>query len=228
MLASKQVEFVFFARSSMKIILIIGASRGIGLETVRRALDQGYEVRAFARSASQIPIDYPHLTKITGDALRTVDVNTSVQGADAVILTLGATAGLGMLKGTQLFSDATRILIGAMVAEGVKRLICVTGFGAGDSREHMAVWQRLPFELLLGRVYADKAVQEKMIKRSSLDWVIARPGILTNAQRTGHYKILDKPADWRHGTISRADVADFLVSQIEDDSYMRKTPALIS
>jgi putative NADH-flavin reductase len=216
-------------RLCMKTILIIGASRGIGLETVRRALDQGYQVRAFARSASQIPLHHPHLTKIAGDALRIVDVNASVQGADAVIQTLGATAGLGMLKRhVRLFSDATRILIAAMQAEGVKRLICVTGFGAGDSREHMALWQRLPFELLLGRVYTDKAVQETMIKRSSLDWVIARPGILTNRPRTGQYKILEKPSGWRNGTISRADVADFLVSQIEDDSYLRQTPALIS
>jgi putative NADH-flavin reductase len=212
----------------MKTILIVGASHGIGLETVRRALDQGYAVRAFARSASQIPIDQPNLTKIPGDALRTVDVNASVEGADAVILTLGAKAGLGMLSGTRLFSDATRILINAMEAERVKRLICVTGFGAGDSREHMAAWQRLPFELLLGRVYADKDAQEMMIKRSSLDWVIARPGILTNGPRTGRYKILDKPSDWRNGTISRDDVADFLVSQIEDGSYLRQTPALIS
>jgi putative NADH-flavin reductase len=212
----------------MKTILIVGASRGIGLETVRRALDQGYQVRAFARSAAQIPLDHPNLTKIAGDALRTVDVNAAVQGADAVIQTLGEKAGLNMLRGTRLFSEATRTLIAAMEAEGVKRLICVTGFGAGDSSEHMAVWQRLPFELLLGRVYVDKDAQEMMIKRSSLDWVIARPGILNNLPRTGRYKILDKPSDWRNGTISRADVADFLVSQIDDDSYLGKTPALIS
>jgi putative NADH-flavin reductase len=212
----------------MKTILVIGASRGIGLETVRRALDQGYGVRAFARSASQIPFDHPHLAKIAGDALRTVDVNASVQGADAVIQTLGAKAGLGLLGSIRLFSDATRILITAMGAEGVKRLICVTGFGAGDSREHMAAWQRLPFELLLGRVYADKAVQEMMIKRSSLDWVIARPGILTNGPHTGRFEILDTPSDWRTGMISRADVADFLVNQVEDDSHLRRTPALIS
>ena len=66
-----------------------------------------------------------------------------------------------------------------------------------------------------------------MIRRSALSWVIARPGILTNGPRTGRYKILDKPADWRNGTISRADVADFLVKQVEDDAYLGKTPALI-
>ena len=212
----------------MKTILIIGASRGIGLETVRRALDQGYQVRAFARSASQIPITHAELTKVNGDALKVEDVAAAVKGADAVIQTLGAKASLAMVTShTRLFSDATRILIQSMESEGVKRLICVTGFGAGDSREHMSLLQRVPFELLLGRVYADKAVQEMMIRRSALSWVIARPGILTNGPRTGRYKILDKPADWRNGTISRADVADFLVKQIEDDAYLGKTPALI-
>jgi putative NADH-flavin reductase len=212
----------------MKTILIIGASRGIGLETVRRALDQGYRVRAFARSASQIPITHAELTKVNGDALKAEDVAAALKGADAVIETLGAKASLAMVTShTQLFSSATRVLIQAMEKEGVKRLISVTGFGAGDSREHMSLLQRVPFELLLGRVYADKAVQETMIRRSALSWVIARPGILTNGPRTGRYKILDKPAEWRNGTISRADVADFLVKQIEDDAYLGKTPALI-
>ncbi len=212
----------------MKTILIIGASRGIGLETVRRALDQGYRVRAFARSASQIPITHAELTKVNGDALRVEDVAAALKGADAVIQTLGAKASLAMVTShTRLFSDATRILIESMESAGVKRLICVTGFGAGDSREHMSLFQRLPFELLLGRVYADKAVQEMMIRRSPLSWVIARPGILSSGPRTGRSKILDKAADWRNGTISRADVADFLVKQIEDDAYLGKTPALI-
>jgi putative NADH-flavin reductase len=212
----------------MKTILIIGASRGIGLETVRRALDQGYRVRAFARSASQIPITHAELSKVNGDALRAEDVAAAVKGADAVIETLGAKASLAMVTSqTRLFSDATRILIQAMESAGVKRLISVTGFGAGDSREHMSLLQRLPFELLLGRVYADKAVQETMIRLSALSWVIARPGILTNGPRTGRYRILDEPADWRNGTISRADVADFLVKQVDDDAHIGKTPALI-
>jgi putative NADH-flavin reductase len=213
----------------MKTILIIGASRGTGLETVRRALDQGYHVRAFARSASQMPLTHVQLTKLNGDALKAEDVAAAVTGADDVIQTLGAKASLTMLTGPiRLFSDATRILIQLMESAGVKRLICVTGFGAGDSREHMSLLQRLPFELLLGRVYTDKAVQEMMIRRSALSWVIARPGILTSGPRTDRNKILDRPADWRSGTISRADVADFLVKQVEDNVYLGKTPALIA
>src|SRR5579883_3306216 len=161
----------------MKTVLIIGASRGIGLETVRRALDQGYTVRAFARSASEIPLTHAQLTKLNGDALNAKDVAAALQGVDAVILTLGVKPSARMLTGpVRLFSDATRVLITAMETVGIKRLICVTGFGAGDSREHLPLVQRLPFEMLLGRIYADKGVQEMMIRRSSLSWVIARPG----------------------------------------------------
>ena len=83
-------------------------------------------------------------------------------------------------------------------------------------------------QLLLGRAYDDKDVQEVIVRRSGLDWIIARPVILTNRPKTGRYKVLDVPKDWRSGVISRADVADFLVKQVEDATYLRKTPVLTS
>jgi len=70
-------------------------------------------------------------------------------------------------------------------------------------------------------------VQERLIKDSALDWTIVRPGLLTNGRRTGRYKVLKEPSQWRNGTIARADVADFLVEQIEDRSYFGKTPVLV-
>ena len=145
---------------------------------------------------------------------------------NAVIQVLGV--GLGDLFGpVHLFSDATRILVAAMQARGVKRLISVTGFGAGDSRASINCLQLLPFRFFFGRAYDDKDVQERLIKDSELDWTIARPGVLTNGSRTRRYKVLKEPSQWRNGTISRADVADFLVQQIEDRAYLRKTPVLV-
>ncbi len=80
---------------------------------------------------------------------------------------------------------------------------------------------------MLGRVYDDKDIQEGIVRRSSLNWVIARPGILTNGSK-GRYKILDDRTTWRNGIISRANVADFVVSQIDGTSYVGKTPVLVS
>lgn len=210
----------------MARVLIIGASQGIGLETTRQALEAGHEVRALSRSAARIGIADPKLDKVSGDALSQTDIDAAVNGVGAVIQVLGV--GPGDLFGpVHLFSDATRILVAAMETRGVKRLVCVTGFGAGDSRSSISCLQLVPFRLLLGRAYDDKDVQERLIRESTLDWTIARPGVLTNGPRTGRYKVLDQPSQWRNGIISRADVAEFLVRQIEGAAYVRKTPVLV-
>ena len=207
--------------------LIIGASKGIGRETTRQALDAGHHVRALARSASGIAISNPNLEKVRGDALKTEDVETALGGVDVVIQTLGI--GFGDMFGpVHLFSDATRVLIAAMKRSGLKRLICVTGFGAGDSRESISCLQRLPFQIVFGRAYEDKSLQERLIQDSGLDWTIARPGVLTGGPRTGRYKILSEASQWRNGIISRSDVAEFLVRQIGDQTYVRQTPVLVN
>jgi len=210
-------------------VLVIGASRGIGLEAVKRALARGHGVRAFARGANRIPIDDARLEKHTGNALDATDVASALGGIDAVIQAIGVAAGPELVLGpVRLFSEATRVLVPAMEQAGVKRLISVTGFGAGDSRARMGCLQRIPFRLFLGRVYDDKAIQEWLIRESALDWVIARPGVLTNGPQTGRYKVLVELARWRGGVISRADVADFLVGQVDSDTYLGKAPVLVS
>jgi uncharacterized protein YbjT (DUF2867 family) len=85
---------------------------------------------------------------------------------------------------------------------------------------NVALW------LFLGRIYADKDAQEWIIRRSRLDWTIVRPTVLTNGPRTRAYRVRVDTRDWRSGSISRADVADLLVRQIEDASLLRKTPVL--
>ena len=208
-------------------IMIVGASKGIGLETTRQALAAGYDVRALARSASSINLSDARLEKVQGDALNKQDVEASLAGVDAVIVTLGV--GLGdLFKPVHLFSDATRVLIAAMKGKGVNRLICVTGFGAGDSRASIAPLQRIPFKIVFGRAYDDKSRQEDLIKQSSLVWTIARPGVLMNGPRTERYKVLREPSEWRNGIISRANVADFLVKQIEDRSFIGASPVLVN
>jgi putative NADH-flavin reductase len=211
----------------MARVLIIGASKGIGLAAVNRALACGHKVRALARSAGRIEINNANLEKRKGNALDPDDVTSALVGIDAVIQVLGVAAGPGMIFGPiRLFSDSTRVLVPAMQKASVSRLICVTGFGAGDSRSKVDCLQGMMFRLVLGRAYDDKDVQERLIRKSNLDWVIVRPVILTSGPRIGRYRVLVDPKLWRNGFMSRADVADFLVRQIEDDTYLRKTPVL--
>jgi putative NADH-flavin reductase len=210
----------------MTRVLIVGASKGIGLETTREALKAGYDVRAFARTASGIKPSNPKLEKVRGDALKSQDVESALNDVDVVIQTLGVSL-CDLFQPVSLFSNATRILISAMEKHGVKRLISVTGFGAGDSQASISCLQRLPFQIIFGRAYYDKSLQEKLIKKSSLDWTIVRPGVLIRGRKTGRYKILDEPAQWRNGIISREDVAEFLARQIDDRAYVCKEPVLV-
>ena len=208
-------------------ILIIGASKGIGLETTRQALEAGHQVRALARSADAIALLHPYLEKRVGDALNPADVASALAGVDVVIQTLGISFG-ALFHPVTLFSRATEVLIAAMKAGGVNRLISVTGLGAGDSGGAISALQRLPFQMVFGRAYADKSVQEQMIKDSGLGWTIARPGVLTGGARTGRYKVLAEPGQWRNGMIARANVADFLVRQIGSEDYLGKAPVLVN
>jgi putative NADH-flavin reductase len=114
-----------------------------------------------------------------------------------------------------------------MEQANVQRLIAVTGFGAGESRDAISPLQRLPFRLLLGHAYDDKDAQEMRIRRSKLDWTLVRPGLLTGGKATGRYRVLDEPSSWRNGLIARADVAHFIVDQIEGTTRVGKAVVLI-
>jgi uncharacterized protein YbjT (DUF2867 family) len=102
------------------------------------------------------------------------------------------------------------------------------GLGAGDSRGCGGFLYNVALRLVLGRTYDDKDVQERIVRRSKLDWVIVRPVVLTSGPRTKAYRALVDPRDWTCGFISRVDVADFLVKQIGNDSFLHKTPVLTS
>lgn len=184
-------------------------------------------MRALVWSAQRIRISHPNLTKVSADALDEAAVKGALDGVDVVIQTLGVSPSVERaIIPTTFFSDATRVLIQAMKQTGAKRLIAVTGFGAGDSRDQGGCLYNTAFHLFLGRVYEDKDVQEDLIQDSGLHWVIARPVILTNGSRTRRYHVLVQPRSWRMGFISRADVADFLIRQIDDDTCLGKTPVL--
>jgi len=213
----------------MAKVLVIGASRGIGLETVKAALRAGHSVRAWHVRRQAYPsrmrvwIRCPATRSIATRSGTHSKVSTWLYRRSAL------TSPRAIFERTTLFSVSTRILVDAMQAAGVKRLVAVTGLGAGDSRGHGGLlYDAFLFPLLLKCVYGDKDVQERIIKSSELDWTIMRPGLLTDRPATGRYQVLTAPKDWRFGVISRADVADFLVQQVDNRALIGTTPLLIS
>src|SRR6266852_1910605 len=128
-------------------------------------------------------------------------------------------------KPTTMFSDATRILVTAMEKHGVKRLVCITGIGAGDSRGHGGFWyERLIFPLITKQTYLDKGRQEELIRNSSLDWIIVRPASFTNGPLRGNLRVAPDLNSVTIRSISRADTAVFVLQQVTDNTYLRKTP----
>ncbi|MBO6511064.1 MAG: SDR family oxidoreductase [Roseibium sp.] len=212
----------------MKTVLVIGASRGIGKAVCNAAASAGLRVRAMSRSGS-VPRRRDDLVEgFSGDALDLNDVSRALEGVDTVVQALGVDTSLNMvLRPVTLFSEATRILLPAMTEAGVGRLIAVTGFGAGDCASAINPLQKLPFRALLGRAYDDKTKQEQFIEASTLDWLLVRPGVLTNGRATGKYRVLEEPRSWRNGIISRADVAHYIAQQCSVSPLGRRKPVLI-
>lgn len=206
--------------------MIFGATSGIGRLALDEALARGCHVRAFARSADDLP-EIPRLDRLAGDARNAADVARAVAGMDAVIYALGIRERLSMLwEEETLFSESTRLLVAGMQTAGVSRLVAVTGFGAGRSAEAMSWLERSGHRAILGKPYSDKDRQEEMILSSDLEWTIVRPVIMTKGAKSGRFKVLRDPADWRNGLISRADVAAYLVDAAVNGQDIRRDVVL--
>lgn len=205
----------------MKLI-IFGATGSLGRHLVDRALDQGHDVTAFSRDPSVLAREHPRLAHFTGDALDPDAVHEAVAGHDAVLFALGAGR-----KGT-VRAEGVRNAIDAMGRHGVRRLVCATTLGAGDSRANLNFfWKRIMFGLLLRQAFADHEAQEAFIRQSELDWIIVRPGAYTDGPATGEYRVgFSKTARKLALKVSRADVAEFMLKQLASDTYLHQAPGL--
>jgi putative NADH-flavin reductase len=207
-------------------VLIVGATRGIGRALLEQALGSGHTVTALVRDPARLRVQHERLKVVTGDILDAKSVGDAIAGQHAVCCTIGVKVpGLHV----SVFSEGTKNLLSAMKQAGVRRLVCVTGIGAGDSKGHGGfLYDAFVLPLLFRTVYADKDRQEAIIRASDCDWTIVRPGFLTNGPLTRRYKAPTDLAGVTAGWISRADVAHFMLKCLESGEYVGKTPLLTS
>jgi putative NADH-flavin reductase len=206
-------------------VLVVGATGGTGRALVREALDRGHEVTAFARHPAKLPLRHDRLTVARGDVLDYPSVEAAVRGQDAVVCALGHKR---WFYPTRILSEGTRNLIRAMESHGVRRLVCMTSLGIGDSWGRMGLYYTLFVGVfILPFYFYDKVRQERLIRASSLDWTIVRPGALTNGKPRGRYRHGPRVGNWLWTVrISRADIAAFMLDQLADDRYLRQTPGV--
>lgn len=205
-------------------ILIIGASRGIGLQLLEQALEQGHKVTALVRDPQKLRKQHERLKVVKGNIVDPGSVELAMAGQDAVCCTIGIRP---TRKPVTVFSEGTKNILESMKKIGVRLLICVTGIGAGDSKNHGGfLYDKIFQPLLLKTIYEDKDRQEALIRTSDVDWVIVRPGFLTNGPSRGQYQVLTDMTGVKAGKISRADIAHFILGQLASPNYLRQTPLL--
>lgn len=205
-------------------ITIIGASAGVGLETVKRALERKHNVTTLSRSEINLSSN-SNLTTLKGSATNKDNLKKSIEKADAVIVALGT--GKSM-KPTTLYSDFAKLLVEVQSETNSQiPFIILTGFGAGESGQYNGFIMKLLFKFLLKDVYADKTKMEEIISNSKMKWEIVRPGLLKDKPLTEKYRAETKLYKGINiGSINRTDVADFLIKQAEKPTELNQYVSL--
>jgi uncharacterized protein YbjT (DUF2867 family) len=204
-------------------ITIFGATGSIGRHLVEQSLAAGHEVTAFTRDAARVTVGHDRLQVVEGDVTDPAACLPAVKDADAVVVVLGA-GGRGGVR-----EAGTRAVVEAMQQAGGGRLVCQSSLGVGSSRPNLNLWWKyVMFGVLLRAAYADHVLQEKVVEQSGLDWTIVRPSAFTD----------ESPGPVRHGfggsetglrlKIARADVAAFLLAQVDDETYLRRAVSISS
>jgi putative NADH-flavin reductase len=198
----------------MKLI-ILGATGKTGQHTWRKALEKGHEVTLFVRSVEKIDSVDSKLNIVQGDLFDADAVANAVAKHEAAIVCLGSTG----LRDKTTLTVGTKNVSDGMSRHNVGRLVIISAAGVGESWTQISWFSRLLFRTLLRNIFSDHTAQEAIVKEGSLDWTIVRSAVLTDQPASGDYIASNTSAS---GRISRADLADFLVKQVSDKTYMKQ------
>jgi len=204
---------------SARRILVLGATGGTGREVVSQAGHRGYEVTALVRrpEAAGLPTGVRILRgNVTDDPGALAD---ALEGQEVVISTLGVGKAL---RSGGLIARSAPLIVRAMERQGIRRLIFTSAYGVGATWKDVPIVPRMLMALLFQELYRDKMMGEKAIRHSELDWTLVYPVTLTTGPGTGRYRVGERLRLRGLPTISRADVAAFILTQVEDRTYLRR------
>ena len=202
----------------MKVV-IFGASGGTGRELLKQALERDHQIIAFVRNPDKIADKALQRNLERERVLDPQAVENAVSEQDAVISAIGAGANRSTLR-----EEGTRNIIECMERKEVRRLVSLSSMGVGDSRSNLGFFTKyIIVPIFLRHAFADHEKQETVIRLSSLDWTIVRPPHLIDGACMGEYKHGIQIGEREiQGKISRADVADFMLNQLTEDTYLRQ------
>ncbi|MFO1324982.1 MAG: NAD(P)H-binding protein [Burkholderiales bacterium] len=197
-------------------VLVIGGTRGTGRAVVAAAFAAGHTLTVMARNAAGFARSVTGVRLVVGDAADADDVDRAIAGQDAVVWTVGARR---LRRDVPLFSRGTAHVLAAMRRHGVRRLICVTGHATGGRGP-------LGTPLFAAAVAVDKSRQEALVRDADVEWTIVRPAALRDGKATGLFQALTVAPEGRAKRIARADVAEFIVENLDAPDFVRSTVVL--
>jgi len=207
---------------AIRRIAVLGASGGVGRRVVEQALGRGWAVAAQTRDGAKLGDLAERVRGVEGAPTDPAVLGRLLAGTDAVVFALGVERG----GATKLFSQTTRALLQAMTADGVIRLIAVTGVGAGETRGHGGfLYDRIVFPLFTRKRYADKDRQEALIADSGIDWTLVRPAPFRDRPAVGPLQVVtDVRPETKLRRITRDKVAAFVVDALASRTYRHQRP----
>ena len=207
-------------------ITIFGGTVVTGLLLIEKALKNGHTVTAFARTPSKISVQHPNLKTVKGELSELEKIETAIKGADAVISVLGPaqkTKGLVIAEGIKL-------IVESMKKNGVKRLIATATPSFKDTNDKFQfgfAFGVFMVKALIKDSYKNIALTGKYISESGLDWTIVRLPMLSNNPASGNIKTgYTGDGNVNLFSLSRADLADFILLQLDDIKWLHKSPVI--
>jgi putative NADH-flavin reductase len=204
-------------------LLIIGANGGTGKHAVEIALEAGHHVTALLRNPANLTLTHPNLEVVKGDVMLPETIEKYLGNKDAVISALGVKEAF---KPTTLYSQGNKNLLTAMTKVGIRRAFFISA-SALDISPVLPFFVRLAakyiVQKLLRHMYADLRIMEKLVKESDIDWTIMRPPRLNNKPVTGHYRFAINSFLKNCLSISRADLAHFMINNINNEATYKST-----
>lgn len=201
-------------------VVVFGATGGTGLQLVKQAQEAGHHVTALVRPRTKFPMQHEQLRILQGDVLDPACVDAAVTGQDAVLSALGT----NQRGPVTICADGMKSILTAITTHGPRRLVAISAYGAADSHHrnlyNSSLWTFMKQKMI------DKEHMEELIKQSDVDWTVVRPAALTDGPRTQRYHTGTDLHMKISSKISRADVADFMLRQLTDTTYVHKAPAI--
>jgi putative NADH-flavin reductase len=205
----------------MKNIVVFGATGPTGREFVKQALEEGHELTVIVRDPISLNLTHHKMKVIKGDVLECSSFENEMVGKDVVISCLGSG---GKTKTTIIYSKGMENIISTMGKSGINRLICISAMGL-STNDNMGFLTRILTKFVAQKIYKepykDMRLMEKILENANLEWTILKPPALTNKAKTGTYRLGINEHISRPFSISRADLADFMLRSIDDSKTFR-------